>query len=304
MKRMCAFFTLLLTALAGQFLGSPALASPLGEAAKTDTMIQAGDVVLGATLYRPAGADGDLPVIVTAHGSAPSTREMVGFYTNLGLRMGFAVLSFDKRGTGESTGEYQRFTVENSPRIFADLASDVGHAVRWVAAQPGIDETRIGVMGGSQAGWIMPLAASQEPLIKFMIAGAGVPLSAGEEHAFEMYVNALEGEESRLLSWQELSGANALVAGFAGHRGFDPAPTLEQSEIPMLWIFGLYDQAIPTIPSIHRIGVLQQAGKRNHSIHVLPFANHNFSNVFTGERYDLLAVSEPWLRAIGILSNP
>jgi hypothetical protein len=54
-----------------------------------------------------------------------------------------------------------------------------------LSKQQGIDPERIGLIGGSQAGWIMPLAASQEPLVRFIIAGAGVPLSAGAENIHE-----------------------------------------------------------------------------------------------------------------------
>lgn len=262
--------------------------------------IKAGDVMLGASLYRPANAKGDLPAIVTAHGSAPSTREGVGFYTHRALEMGFAVLSFDKRGTGESTGEYEPFSVADSARVFQDLAMDVVWSARWVAEQDGIDETRIGLFGGSQAGWIMPLAASYEPAVKFIIIGEGNPVTAGEEAIHGSYLVEHTGSEGGADS-AIVAQADAILEAYDGDHGFDPAPVLEALDIPILWIFGLRDSVIPVIPSLTRLETLIKSGKANNEVHVFAFGDHSFNNTATGGRYDVNGVAEPWLHAIGIL---
>jgi dienelactone hydrolase len=88
---------------------------------------------------------------------------------------------------------------------------------------------------------------------------------------------------------------------YKGDPGFDPHPVLEKLTIPVLWIFGLYDHVIPTNLSIDRIGEYQRAGKKNFDIHVLPFADHNFRNVFTSERYDPSEAASAWLRKKGFL---
>lgn len=262
--------------------------------------IAAGDVLLGASLYRPGNAKGDLPAIVTAHGSAPSTREGVGFYTHRALEMGFAVLSFDKRGTGESTGAYEPFTVAESARVFQDLAMDVVWSARWLAEQDGIDETRIGLFGGSQAGWIMPLAASLEPAVSFIIIGEGNPVTAGEEAIHGHYLVAQTGSEAGAES-AIVAQADAILEAYDGDHGFDPAPALEALDIPVLWIFGLRDSVIPVIPSLTRLETLIKSGKTNHEVHVFAFGDHSFNNTATGGRYDVTGVAEPWLREIGVL---
>lgn len=265
--------------------------------------ILAGDITLGASLFRPSKIQGDLPAIVTAHGSAPSTRDGVSFYTMRALEMGFAVLSFDKRGTGESSGKYEPFNVKDSPRTFDDLAMDVVWSVRWLAEQKGIDASRIGLFGGSQAGWIMPLAASKEPLIKFIVIGEGVPLTAGEEAIHESYLmeNARTAESFDQLP---ISQADEAVYNYNGEAGYDPMPVLRSVDIPILWIFGLRDWVIPVAPSINRLEGLIKAGKVNNSIHVFPFGDHNFLNTATGQRYDVVKVVEPWLRNHGFLHTP
>jgi len=272
-------------------------AGPVDDAEKMDVMIEAGHVTLGATLYRPADISGDLPVIVTAHGSAPSTRDGVGFYTHHALKLGFAVVSFDKRGTGKSTGEYEPFDVSTSDRVFRELASDVAHAVRWVKTQQGIDVARVGLFGGSQAGWIMPLAATIEP-VDFIIIGEGVPVTAYEED--------LHGDVSGESEWDPIKIHQAdtalRTAKKSAYQGFDPAPVLNSLDIPVLWLFGLRDPVIPVDPSIERLEALIKTGKTNHDIHVFPFGDHNFLNVATGKCYDVGAVAGRWLRDKGLIA--
>ena len=285
--------------------GTPTLASPLSESTREDVRIMAGDVELGATLYRPAGSEGDLPAIVTAHGSAPSTRDGVGYYTNLALGLGFAVLSFDKRGTGESSGEYVPFSVETSDAAFRDLAADVAYSMAWLVEQDGIDETRIGLLGGSQAGWIMPLAdmmLQQEHgiTIDFIITGEGVPVSAGSEQAQGPAFFASLGERDVPTRADMLAGDQASYA-YEGPTGFDPDPVLSASQTPILWIFGLSDWVIPVLPSIDALGERIEAGETHHTVHILPFGDHNFTNTSTGERYDLLSISRDWLTRQGVL---
>ncbi|MEM9495745.1 MAG: CocE/NonD family hydrolase [Pseudomonadota bacterium] len=287
------------------FFAAMSLTFPLSSMAAESVIerrvhIEAGDVVLGASLYRPSTARGLLPAIVTAHGSAASTREGVGFYTHRALEMGFAVLSFDKRGVGETSGQHYPFDVESSDQVFNDLASDVAHAVRWFATQDGIDASRIGLFGGSQAGWIMPLAASKEPIVSFIVIGEGVPLSAGRENAHEKYLMArggVDGDVSPVL----IAAADAFIAAFDGVEGYDPEPVLLALDIPVLWIFGLRDAVIPVLPSIARLERLIRDGKANNDVVVLPFGDHSFNNLATGERYDLVDVIEPWLRKHAII---
>ena len=295
---------LLIASLALAF-GSAAGASPLSEAETMDVVIPAGDVRLGATLYRPAGAQGDLPAIVTAHGSAATTRDGVGFYTNTALAMGFAVLSFDKRGTGLSTGDYVPFSVATSDAVFHDLARDVVHSIEWLAVQDGIDETRIGLLGGSQAGWIMPLAdtllrEASSIRLGFIIIGEGVPVTAGAEQAHDDSLRqTVAGRDSVIRA--DLMAAEAAAARFDGEDGFDPGPVLDATDTPMLWIFGLSDPVIPVLASIDRLGERIAAGETHHTVEILPFGDHNFTNTATGDRYDIAEIGRSWLTEIGVL---
>ena len=60
-------------------------------------------------------------------------------------RSGIAVLRYDKRGVGGSTGDYDAATT-------VDFTSDAEAAVTWLKTQPEIDPHRVGVLGHSEGG--------------------------------------------------------------------------------------------------------------------------------------------------------
>ena len=95
--------------------------------------------------------------------------------------------------------------------------------------------------------------------------------------------------------------ADDALRNYTGNHGFDPEPILEKLDIPTLWIFGLRDDVIPVNASLERLEELIKNGKNNNDIHIFPFGDHNFVNTDTGERYDIRAISENWLKDIGIL---
>ncbi|HEX9608222.1 MAG TPA: alpha/beta fold hydrolase, partial [Gemmatimonadaceae bacterium] len=109
------------------------------------------DIQLAGTLIAPS-TGGKHPAIVLVHGSGAENREHVLPFARFLIRHGIAVLGYDKRGVGESTGDWNTAT-------FEDLASDAVAAVGYLKTRRDIDASEIGLLGWSQAGWIMPLAA-------------------------------------------------------------------------------------------------------------------------------------------------
>jgi len=122
---------------------------------------------------------GPHPAIVTIGGSGPSDRHGGPFQTFF-LQHGMAVLSFDKRGYGPKT------TPDNwrEPDL-SQMSADAAAGVRFLAAQPGIDATRIGLFGSSQGGWVVPQAAIRKPGAAYMILRVGPALSQFETHLYE-----------------------------------------------------------------------------------------------------------------------
>jgi dipeptidyl aminopeptidase/acylaminoacyl peptidase len=134
---------------------------------------------LAGTVLLPKGR-GPYPAIVCVHGSARQTRNGnasgMRFVADHFARHGFAVLIYDKRGAGESTGDW-------STESFDELAGDVVAAVDALKKRQDIDATKIGFWGISQAGWIMPMAAARSKNIAFIIcvSGAGCGSTVAEQ---------------------------------------------------------------------------------------------------------------------------
>lgn len=135
-----------------------------------------GDVTLQGKLLRPAGP-GPFPAVVLVHGSGAATRDM-GFYDAFFVHRGFAVLSFDKRGAGRSTGDWRTAALE-------DLAGDVVAGADHLRTRPDIDPRRVGFHGGSQGGWVGALAAARDPRTAFLLITCGSGVTVAENVAFE-----------------------------------------------------------------------------------------------------------------------
>ncbi len=146
---------------------------------ETEVRYASGDVTLAGTLTLPPG-EGPFPAALLLTGSGPQDRNetVMGHRPFLVLadaltRAGVAVLRVDDRGVGDSTGDLFESTI-------ADYASDALAGVRFLAARPEIDATRIGLIGHSEGCWTAARAASQSKGVAFVVLLANPSLS-GEE---------------------------------------------------------------------------------------------------------------------------
>jgi len=151
---------------------------------------------LAGTLVLPA-APAPYPAVVLFHGSGYEERNLS--MARWFARHGVAALAYDKRGTGESSGDFNAVP-------FMTLADDGLAGVDFLRSRPDIDLHRIGVWGLSQGGWLGPLAASRSPSIAFVISVSGPGVSPGEQMIF-LYANDLR---SRGLSENDVRAASAL----------------------------------------------------------------------------------------------
>jgi pimeloyl-ACP methyl ester carboxylesterase len=235
-------------------LGAAALAA-CGEANPTGTMAEgdtfpSGSVRLGYTLDLPAGS-GPFPAFVLGHGSGRSTRDEGRGLAGRLVAEGYAVLRYDKRGVGASTGVYEGVSVGNSVRMIGALADDMAAGVVFLRSRPEIDGRRVGLIGASQAGWIMPVAARRVD-VAWMVLLVGPTVSVGVEN----YYSALA--EGTTTGYDEMS---AQLATFAGPHGYDPRPHLEALDTPGLWILGAEDRSIPTRETVAVLQELARSGR-------------------------------------------
>ncbi|SKA38335.1 hypothetical protein SAMN04488128_104411 [Chitinophaga eiseniae] len=98
-----------------------------------------------------------------------------------------AVLVYDKRGTGKSTGKLSA--------NFHLLAEDMATIVKAVKKQPAVQGIPTGLMGESQGGWIVPLTATLTP-VDFVIASYSLLIPPREENRQEALHDLEEGHYS------------------------------------------------------------------------------------------------------------
>jgi uncharacterized protein len=201
------------------------------------------------------------PALAVIHGSEAGGRDGYDLLANFYSSLGFVVLTYDKRGVGDSTGFY---TERATPANIDNLAGDAVGALRTLAARRTVDPARLGLVGGSQAGWIIPRAAAKSPLLRFAVVVAGPAMSSGEEEAYAAITahGALSPPPTD----------DAIRRGLEGvaPSGFDPRPDLQRLSIPTLWLFGREDKSVYTPQSVE----ILEALPTKPTIKVFPAAGH------------------------------
>lgn len=257
--------------------------------------------VLACTLTIPPGT-GRRTAVAFAHGGGPALRTFVAFQAAHLQRLGLITLACDKRGIGQSGGRYPG-DLATSPTIDA-LARDVEAQARFLAAQPEVDPARVGVMGGSQAGWVMPLAASREPAIRFVLGLVPPTVTQGETDLFA----SLSGQGQSPPTRPEAEVLAEVRA--AGPSGFDPLPSIRALRIPALWLFGGADKVVPTRLCVERLDPVAREPGRDFTYAVFPGGGHGLIQTANGllteqDRSDrfvpgLHTTIADWLRARGL----
>ena len=143
--------------------------------AREDVVFRNGDAALSGTLIVPEG-NGPRPAIVLLHGSGPLTRNSFGPYPQFFASLGFAVLSYDKRGTGASTGTRVDASTGRAmaPTYYPDdLVNDALAAFQLLRERSGIDPKRIGFWGSSEGGMLATQVAARSSDVAFAIDSSG-----------------------------------------------------------------------------------------------------------------------------------
>jgi hypothetical protein len=228
---------------------------------------------LAGTLTLPPG-DGPHPAVVFAHGAGETRRDVLSTFSLFYAAHGVATLALDKRGVGLSGGAWPGESA--SETAIHAYARDVEAGARFLAAQPDVDRTRIGVSGASQAGWIMPLAASREPSIRFMVGLVSPTLSQGQTDLWAD--RAGKGAAPPAEPIERIDADVAALTPF----GFDPMPAIRALGIPAVWIFAAEDRTVPTRLSVAALAPVAAEAGRDFTSIVLPRAGHGLLEARNG----------------------
>jgi len=179
----------------------------------TETTFHSGDVDLVGRLVLPKGR-GRVPIVVLTHGAERDSARDFYALQRLFPAEGVGAFVFDKRGTGQSQGQYTQ--------DFSLLADDIVAAMREARRIAGKRAGRTGYQGGSQAGWILPIAATRLP-VDFVIVSFGLAVTVIDEDQEELVLEMkLKGHNDEEISKaQEVAAAAETVIASGFTEGFD-----------------------------------------------------------------------------------
>jgi len=291
---------------------------------------------LAGTLYLPEGRQGRLPASVIIHGSGPQDRDgyasIIAVLADQLAASGRVVLTYDKRGSGGSSGDGTRAG-------FDELAADVEAGMSMLSRARGVDPNRIGLAGSSQAGWVAArvVARGAKPADVFLLGAAGAAMTVAEQNLYNTAVRmrcaaipnadiqlALNQQKAFFAYLADSSAASALDAltAQATQRPtltdwlfpnsqstdrsagawyvvldptFDPLPVWQRYRGKTLFLFGEYDDSTPTSVAFHRLSGIRTGAQ------VVPKAQHLgllTSNLCKAELTDVQAFSPAIAQAI------
>lgn len=301
----------MLLVLAGWLVSAPATALSDGPTANDVTTRELtfanGDVQLAGTLYLPAG-DGPFPAAVIMHGSGPDTRIPYILDAEMLAGGGIAAFIFDKRGTGQSGGDWERASLD-------DLMGDGLAAVALLQSQPETDPAKVGLVGSSQGAWLAPFMAARSDQVAFFvqITGSATPLANQEMWddgnslkalGFSYWAIETTMKASHLLySSRELIRRGILPLGDMWFVYYDPtldpANVWPDVQVPALVLYGGKDRTVPTQTSLTIVKqTLVQNGHPASRIVVFPERGHALGGPSRNQDRAYSTLVTGWIKAV------
>ncbi len=266
--------------------------------------------------------DGKVPfpavILISGSGAQDRDESFFGHKTFLVIadyltRNGFAVLRFDDRGVGGSSGDHLQATSKTN-------SEDIIYAIGFLKSRKDIHKRKVGLIGHSEGGLIASIVASKCPQIAYIIL-LGAPGTSIEENLYQQneMIRMAEGESSstiglynslqkqifsiikeeandsvaaeklrsaytmnryQLLSPEQKKNIDTrindlLTPYFKDIIKCDPSPFLQNVKCPVLAITGEKDlQASPTINLAAMDEAFKSGGNKNYKLIELPRINH------------------------------
>lgn len=215
------------------------------------TFDSVGTKMTGVLIEPPGAPDAKRPLVVMVHGSERNS-PIGGVYGYAMAAQGVSVFVYDKRGTGGSEGEYTQ--------NFELLAEDAAHALDQARNMTAGRHGRAGFFGGSQGGWVAPLAATRTKA-DFVAIGFGLVASPIEEDREQMVSEVraagLGDDATALVNRLSQATAGLLLSDF--HTGYEALDAVRREMADKPWaakIEGEHSGAIARMPNadLRRIG--------------------------------------------------
>lgn len=262
------------------------------DAEREQFFVKADDgVLIEAELFIPKGGSEHKAAVVWTPGSSDGAYHdynwglIETYVLDVFLSRDIAVLLTNKRGVGESEGNWYRNGIEGR-------ADDVYAAVQSLSSHPSIDADSIGLVGHSQGGWVVGLTAAQHDDIAFFISLAGPTTNVwrnAEDNRWHYYrCQGYEGAELDKKVENNLRQTSiGLKLGELTHFGswyhdvllfgYDPADALQAVESPGLLVYAENDDQVTPQVNLDHLDELFDGSPPDHlTTVVIDDATHAF----------------------------
>jgi uncharacterized protein len=288
---------------------------------------EGGTRLYGSLRVPPGGSD--CPGLVFLHGSGPATHADWTAEAEKFAAAGIASLAYDKPGSGRSEGDW-------TAQTFGDRAREALAALWFLKEQPGVDVTRVGLLGMSQGAWVAPMVAADSEEVAFVIALSASGTGPREQDRFRLERQLVsEGFarpeiEEALLVWLErderlrseecVESLVGMQLAYAHRRwypylafddpsllrfvrriwSFDPLPYVERCRCPVLGVWGEDDVFVAAVESRKLFDeALAKGGNAQHKLVLIPGLGHGLGAEENGRMHpDVLKLMTRWVMSV------
>jgi pimeloyl-ACP methyl ester carboxylesterase len=218
-----------------------------------DTTFESGGVKLVGRLVMPKGSP-KVPVVVLVHGSEHDSALKFFALQRMFPAQGIGAFVYDKRGTGLSGGSYtQDFNV-----LANDAVAGMKEAKRLAGAHVGC----VGYQGGSEGGWVVPLAVNRAP-VDFAIVSFGLAVTVLQEDqesvALDMRFHHHSAGDTRKAL--ELARAGERVVETGGNEGYEAFDALRRKYKSEPWYKDVHGDFLFFVLPLNKAQIEEQAKK-------------------------------------------
>jgi uncharacterized protein len=261
----------------------------LSEYPHTEVQFSTDQGLIAGTLILPGEAD-DPPIAIFVHGDGPQDRFSSDGYLvqmRLLLEAGVGVYSWDKPGVGESEGNWLH-------QSMSDRAREADAALRAVQQIDYVNPSKVGFLGFSQAGWVVPEAVGPGTTAAFAILVGGA-VNWEEQGAYY-------GRQRRAQEVPRASLTADRSAFVERNRGADGRDALSKVSVPFLALFGSGDLNVDPVADSEAYRQIVMPLRLENKVVVVPEATHGLlrAPLFN---YQLVSQWPDWLLAMYVMAG-
>jgi dipeptidyl aminopeptidase/acylaminoacyl peptidase len=204
-----------------------------------------------AWVYRPRSKR-PAPVVISIHGGPEGqARPYFSYMYQMWLdRLGVAVVVPNVRG---SAGYGKSYLALDNGMKREDSVRDIGALLDWIAADPGLDESRVAVYGGSYGGYmVLASAAHYSDRLRAAVDIVGI----------SNFVTFLENTQDYRRDLRRAEYGDERRAEMRAYlEKISPLSNVADIKVPMLVVQGQNDPRVPVTESEQLVNALRQQGR-------------------------------------------